>query len=273
MPTWDAGVSSLYGSAHIIRLSASENINAGENYSTVTWSLTLIQTNTVNTWYLDAATTWYVNIGGYEYSGLFAYDFRSYDSLLLAATTTGALYHNANGELGITVRAYVSGGGSIQSGDTGNNGWTLTNFDRKPAAPSSVTPTLNADRTITVTSNAVSSPASTAQYFIRWSQSTNGGASWGAWSSYEALGSSRSKTYAVNALAPGNTYRWGMYASNSDGSSAETISTNLFYPSSGKRFDGSNWAQMLTAKRYNGSAWIDLSTAKRYDGSNWVNLG
>jgi hypothetical protein len=182
--------------------------------------------------------------------------------------------HNANGErgaVGVSVSFRVDGTTLHQSSaDAGTQ--PALNYDRKPAAPTTVTPVLNADRSITVTSNSVSSPASTAQYHISWSQSSNGGSTWGAWSSYEALGSSRTKTYIINALSPGYTYRWRMYASNTDGSSAATNSANLFYPSSGKIYSTS-WNQMSTAKRYTGSAWVDLSTAKRYDGSNWVNLG
>lgn len=153
----------------------------------------------------------------------------------------------------------------------------LPNYDRRPAAPSSVTPVLNADRSITVTSNAVSSPASTAQYYIQWAQSTNGGSTYGSWSTEEALGATRFKTYAINVLAPGNTYKWRMRASNNDttvngGYSAYTESAALFYPSSGKRFDGSTFQQMNTAKRFDGSGWVDLSTAKRFDGTSWITL-
>jgi hypothetical protein len=182
--------------------------------------------------------------------------------------------HDANGyrgDVGVSVEFWVNGT-SYHAGSAGAATQGAVDYDRKPDAPSSVSPVLNADRTMTITSNAVTSYASTAQYYIGWSQSSDGGGTWGAWSSYEALAATRTKTYAVNALSPGYTYRWRMYASNSDGSSAATTSGNLFYPSSGKRTDGTTWSQMLTAKRYDGSSWVDISTAKRYDGSNWVNL-
>jgi hypothetical protein len=179
--------------------------------------------------------------------------------------------HNTNGERGavdVSVSFRVDGTTLHQSSASAGQQPAL-NYDRKPAAPTSVTSVLNADKSITVTSNAVSSPAGTATYYI--SYSTNSGSTWSA---YETIASNaRTKTYALGTLTLGLNYRFRMYASNSDGSSAAfTQTTDLFLPAGGKRYNGSSWESTLTAKRYDGSAWQTLTTAKRFDGSNWVNL-
>lgn len=254
--------------AYSLGISTSESQNAGANQSTVSVTGTLY---TGGQSYSGYSTSWSVVIGGttvasgagptalwdpgsYSFSGSYTYT------------------HNDNGERGaVGTAVYFSGGGGYSPGNLGTGGTTYgaINYDRKPAAPSTVTAVLNADRTITVTSNAVSSPAGTATYYLQ--SSSNGGSSWA--SEITISGNARTYTYAVNALAPGGTYLFRMRASNTDGYSAYTNSNSLFYPSSGKRYNGSSWAQMATAKRFDGSSWVDITTAKRYDGSNWVNLG
>ena len=79
-------------------------------------------------------------------------------------------------------------------------------------------------------------------------------------------------SYTYTNLVAGLTYTFRAYATNSTGNSAARVSSALFVPAGGKRWDGSAWNSTTTAKRWDGSAWVDLSTAKRWDGSAWVDL-
>ena len=191
--------------------------------------------------------------------------------LLLAS---GSFYqgHNSNGEATLSVSGGITLSGGARS--SGSASWALTNYDRKPAAPSTITLTLNADKSITVSSNVVSSPAGTATYYIGYSSSSDGGSTLGAWSSYTTIPSnSNSYTYAANTLTAGLTYRFRMYASNTDGSSAATTSaTNLFLPAGGKIYNGTAWVNATNAKILTGSGWQTIVTAKIFNGTSWVNL-
>ncbi len=139
----------------------------------------------------------------------------------------------------------------------------LPNYDRKPSAPSSVSATVNADKSVSVTVNGVSSPAGTATYYVAYSQ--NGGA-------YTGQQSGTGTSYTFSGLTPGSTYTFRAYATNSDGTGGTTYSSATFIPSGGKRYNGSAYVATQTAKRYDGSNFVTIVTAKRYDGSSWVNL-
>jgi hypothetical protein len=180
--------------------------------------------------------------------------------------------HDANGERGaVGTAVYFSGSGGYSPGNLGTGGTTYgaINYDRKPAAPSTVTPVLNSDKSISVTSNAVSSPAGTATYYVAYS--SNGGSTWS--SDITIGGNARTYSFAPGSLTYGLTYKFRMKASNSDGTSAyTTTTTDTFLPAGGKRFDGSTWNATGTAKRFDGTSWITLATAKRFNGTSWVDL-
>lgn len=252
--------------AQTIGVSSWQTTNEAANQSTVYVGMTLYS----NGWSFDGYTTYYgLRIGDAWSTGVGVRTLYSPNNWYIEWSRTYT--HDANGYRGdVSTEAYFDGTGPYMPDYLSAGGGTqgAINYDRKPAAPSSVSAVLNADRTITVTSNAVSSPAGTPTYYLQ--SSDNAGSSWA--SEITIGGNARTYTYAVNALAPGNTYLFRMRASNSDGYSAFTNSNSLFYPSSGKRFDGSNFVQMTTAKRFDGSAWADIATAKRFDGSNWINL-
>lgn len=186
--------------------------------------------------------------------------------------SAGRVYgHDANGYRGavdVSVEFWVSGT-SYHANSTGAGTQGALDYDRKPAAPSTVTPVLNSDKSITVTSNAVSSPAGTATYYI--SYSNNGGSTWS--SDITISGNARTYTFAAGTLTYGLNYKFRMKASNSDGTSAYTTTTSdTFLPAGGKRFDGSTWNATGTAKRFDGTSWITLATAKRFNGTSWVDL-
>lgn len=137
------------------------------------------------------------------------------------------------------------------------------NYDRKPTTPSSVSVVVNANKTMTVTVNGVSSPAGTATYYVAYSK--NGGA-------YEGQQSGTSNVYTFSSLQPGASYVFRAYATNSDGTGGTQYSASTFLPSGGKIWNGTAWVPSVTAKIYNGSAWVPIVTAKMYNGTTWVNL-
>ena len=260
-----------------LSLGTSESQNAGSNQSTV--SATLYLNWDGGSAYANYTQEWYINIGGNQTGGSAPSSANWNGSSWVSLTGSVAIgshsvtfTHDANGYRGaVGTSASFDGDGGYAPGDISTTGTTYgaVDYDRKPSAPTSVTSTLNSDKSITVTSNSVSSPAGTATYYV--SYSSDGGSTW---SSYTTIPSNaRTYTYALGSLTLGLNYRFRMYASNSDGSSAAfTQTSDVFLPAGGKIYDGSSWGPTLTAKRYTGSAWQTLTTAKRYDGSSWINL-
>lgn len=182
------------------------------------------------------------------------------------ASGTVTLGHNSNGYLGNVGGSFHlngSGGYAPPSLDTSGSCGT-TDFDYKPTAPTSVTPTVNVDKTISVAIAGVVSKAGTPTYYSAYSM--NGGA-------YTGLQSSASSTIVFTGLTPGQNYNFSGYASNSDGTGNATYSSpSVFLPSGGKRYNGTAFVSTTTAKRYDGTTWQTITTAKRYDGTSWVNL-
>jgi hypothetical protein len=260
-----------------IRIATSESQNPGANQSTVAATLYLTWNNRDS--YAGFNFNCSINIGGNVRQIPMPTSF-------FASTQTGEVAvnshtvtfnHNPNGERGaVGTSGNIAGPGGPAPGNLTATGPTYPaiNYDRKPAAPTTVTATLNVGKSITVESNEVSSPAGTPTYHVAWSSSSDGGATWGDWSAYTAIsGNARSFTFTFGTLPPGVTYRFRMFASNSDGNSAATVSGNtVFLPAGGKRWDGSAWQVTTTAKRWTGSTWTDIQTAKRWSGSAWVDL-
>lgn len=179
--------------------------------------------------------------------------------------------HDANGYRGaVGTAGYFGPGSNVPSLSVGGTTYGAIDYDRKPAAPTSVTSVLNADKSITVTSNAVSSPAGTATYYVGYSD--DGGSTWSAYTTIPSNG--REYVYTLGSLPMGKNYRFRMYASNSDGSSAVFAqTTDTFLPAGGRIYTATGWTPAMTAKRFDGTDWVTLTTAKRYDGTNWVQLG
>lgn len=252
-------------------ISSWQTTNEAGNQSTVYCTLTLYSGGNS---YSGYNTSWGMSIGGAGFGDAGPTSLSNGGSW--STTQSYTFTHDANGYRG-AVNCYVSfngsGGWSPPYMEAGPSSQGAIDYDRKPAAPSSVTTTVNSDKSITVTSNAVSSPAGTATYYISWSSSSDN-SSWGSWSSYTTIGSNaRAYTYAAGSLTPGQYYRFRMYASNSDGSSAAFSQTSgAFLPAGAKRFDGSSWATGSITKRFDGSSWVSCTTAKRFNGTDWINL-
>lgn len=259
--------------AYWLSIATSEGYNAANNTSTVYVDLYLNSNNGTSWW--GTTVSGYINIGGNtsgfsRTSGGSASG--SWSALIHSYSVT--FTHDANGYRGaVGTAGYFGPGSNVPSLSVGGTTYGAVDYDRKPAAPTAVGTVVNADKSVTVTSNAVSSPAGAATYYVSYSSSVDN-STWSAWSSYTTIPSnSRSYTYSVGSLTFGLYYKFRMYASNSDGSSAAfEQTTGTLLPAGGKRYDGSAWATSTTAKRFDGSNWVQITTAKKYDGSNWVNL-
>jgi hypothetical protein len=156
MAQWDSGNLSTTGYGYFyIRLYATENPNQGGNYSTVSWSLYLYGNNNSFHANYPHISSYYVNIGGYEYGDSVTYDFAGAGgAVYLGGTTTGAISHNADGSKSISVYASFSGADGYPLGD-GNTGWQgmgLTDFPMPPYATSTptYTPRVSGNNSVTI---------------------------------------------------------------------------------------------------------------------------
>lgn len=272
--TYAGGVPVNYGTCTLY-LDIYETTDEANNRSLIRGVLTLAHSGSGSP-FNSNASSWSMNLGGNVFSGSGGYNLPG-DSSMTLLDNSVYIGHNANGSGSVSVSGSFSGNGGFPIGSGSASGtYTMVDFDRKPAAPTTVSIALNADKSITVTSNAVSSPAGTATYYISSRSSSNGGSTWGSWSSYTTIPSNaRTYTYSAGSLTYGLTYQFRMYASNSDGSSAATTSNSpstVFLPAGGKRFDGSTWNPTGTAKRFDGTNWNTLTVAKRFNGTSWVDM-
>ena len=188
-------------------------------------------------------------------------------SVTLASGTLDISHNLTGGIASVTFAASYSNShvGTLSDDDYVGD---LQQYSRIPATPSSVSGTVNANKTITVNVAAITdpggNPAITTTYNAQYSVDGGG---------YTATQSSTGTAFTFSGLTPGKTYTFRAYTNNDAGQSASfAYSSPVFLPSGGKRFDGSSYISTQTAKRFDGSAWQTIVTAKRYDGSSWVNL-
>lgn len=106
---------------------------------------------------------------------------------------------------------------------------------------------------------------SSTTYGIRYSD--NGGSTWSATINV-GLGTS----YTLSGLAPGKSYVFMVFLSNSRGSSQSRQSASLFVPAGGQRWTGTSEVPVGAAVRWDGSAEVALETAVRWDGTQEVPL-
>lgn len=212
MAQWSAGVGSNYNT-YTLYLNATENTNAGGNYSTVSWSLVLVKSGGGYSYSLDATSYWYVYIGGYAYDGYLGYDFRNTSSITLASGTTGAIGHNADGSKAISVRGYFSGAGGspLADGDTGWPTWGLTDFVRTPAAPGAPSLSRGGDGTSVTITSQVADQVGTAITDYNWRWSTDNS----SWSGAVGMGTGRVSYHT--GLSSTQDYYYQTRAYNSDG--------------------------------------------------------
>lgn len=213
-----------------------DNVNHGQEWGVLSYT-------DVRTWAMTANSAYtYVNQDAWVY----------HDGVGWGAARTYAGF-NAKGPYGT---------GALQD----DTGWVvLQNFDFTPAAPSSISVTVNSDKTVSVSCGTAATQLPPT-YYVQ--MSINGGA-YGATRTM----SGQAYTYtAADGVATGSSYSFRVYASNQDGTSGYTTSSSYFVTSGGKRFNGSTWQNATIASRFDGSTWQPLTIARRYNGSSWIDL-
>lgn len=221
--------------------------------------------------------SWSASVPGIgSWGGSFNYNFNAGQNYALLDTAF-VLGHAANGSASVTGFASFDGDndpvGDASTSLTLSSPGTLTDFDFTAGVPATLTATYIAGTGTKLDWTASVSFKSPVTYYTSWRSSTNGGASYGAWS---AETSTTALTYTYTGLTPGLTYQFRVRAYNGfDNYSGFRESNTVFLTAGGKRFLTPNW--ILTAaqaKRWTGTAWTTLTIAKRYDQatSSWVNL-
>lgn len=252
---------------YYLGISTSQGTNEGANQSTVYVTGTISTDQYTSYWGLSAS--WGISIGGNGYGGAGTSTLNKSSSWSFSAQHT--FTHDANGYRGAvgTSCSYSIGSPVNYNNSVGGTTYGAIDYDRKPATPTSLVATLNANKTVTVVSNAVSSPAGTATYRLEWAASTDNGATWSAYGN-ETTSTSTSQTLT---LTFGRLYKFRIRVSNSDGYSAYyTPTQTLFVPAGGKIWTGTAWVNATTSQRWTGTTWVTITTAKRFDGTNWVDL-
>lgn len=214
--------------------------------------------NTVNINVNGNGGSW--NIGTQSYSGAGA-------RLVVSGFDTW-VGHDTNGYLGsIGFSASASTGGWGSAGANGGLGG-FTDYDRKPSNPGSCTAFLNSDKSITVNAGSVSSPAGTPTFYVQYASSTDGGATYGAWTAQNTMSS---QAFTYNALTFGRHYKFRVWATNSDGTSGFTESTALFIPVGVKAKINNVFINSTSLKAKENGVMVDKRTLKVKTASGWVN--
>lgn len=164
------------------------------------------------------------------------------------------------GSCGYSVNSSASYGGSAGSG-TGYAG--MTNFDFTPTAPTTVTATMNPDKSVTVTTHGSTAIwGGVHEYQIEVTTANQQ-----AWS-----GDIRSGTAITwSGLQPGATYGFRARARSNEGWGPWAESTPVFVPSGGRRWDGNGFIPTQIFKRFDGNGFVTCQTVKRWDGNGWQN--
>ena len=218
--------------------------------------------NTVNITINGQTGSW--NIGTQSYSGS--------GPRLVVGGYDITIPHNADGSasIGFSGSASTGGWGSASASGTLSSPSEITDFDFSAGAPSSVTATFTAGVGINVTWGASTSYKTPVTYYISYASSSNGGSTFGSWSSEVTT---TNLSYLYSSLTAGLTYKFRVRAYNGyDSYSGYTeTAAPVFLASGGKRYTTSNtWVQNTTDKRWNGSAWVNKTINRRYNGTAWV---
>ena len=237
----------------------------GDNQTTVYCTITLVSNGWSYSGYSCSHRVW---IGGQNYDGGGPNELWNPNSW--STTYSRTFNHDANGYRGdVGCSAEFWGAGPYVPGylSAGAATQPAVDFDRRPAQPAWCGNTLEANKTLTASWNAVSSPAGTPTYYVQYA-SAAAGAGYGGWSGeYSTTGTS----YNFN-LPRAATHKFRVRAANSDGGTGYTESGGVYVPSGGKIFNGSSFVLTSFARKFNGSSWVDLQIARRFNGSSWVDI-
>lgn len=204
------------------------------------------------------ATTYYVDysINGAAYIGVQSSTGTSFS---LSGMTKGATY---------TFRTYARNSDSVSGVFEKGYAYSTVVVPNVPSAPSSCTAGAAAGREVTVTAgDAINNGATITGYYAQ--QSPDNGVTWqNAAGTLNGSDLMTSQSITYSGLTGGATYKFRVFAANEMGSGATTISSSVFVPSGGKRYDPitEEFINASKANRRNvaNTAWVALSTTKKY---------
>lgn len=142
-----------------------------------------------------------------------------------------------------------------------------------PGTPGPISATTPAGRSVTVSTGTASDGGATIDAYYAQASADNG-TTWGT-ATAMTYNSGTGKYDAVfTGLSGGATYAFRVYAHNEMGNGSTASVSNIFIPSGGKKYDGSNFVNASTASRRNESntAWVGLTITKKYVDGSWVDL-
>lgn len=157
-------------SQYSLRLIVTEGtIDVPNNRSIANYQLTIQETSENGSW-TNGSMTWAQNIGGNTLSGSRSYDFRNYDSLLLASGSYW-IPHNSDGSKSISISASVGGGTTIGSASV--SGTLVMDTIPRASTPSFSPTSPDAGDSVTIATNRAST-----SFTHDISYSVNGGTSY-----------------------------------------------------------------------------------------------
>lgn len=180
--------------------------------------------------------------------------------------------HNAagqRGDVGVSVSFYVDGT-TLHRGSATAATQPGLDYTRLPTQPAAVTAAKVGSSIVVSCSDGSSySGLPITGYYVSYRSSSNGGGTWGSWSSNSTMSGNQ---YTYTSLTPGLTYQFRVYVTNSEGSSGYAESATLFLTAGGKYYNGTNFALAQNLKVWNDSAWVSLAGSKYYNGSAFTSL-
>lgn len=274
--TYSTGLYVNFGSAALY-LDVYETVDTANNVSHIRCILTLAHSGSGSP-FNNSGSSASVTVGGVligTWSG--GYNLPGNSSVTLIDATRYNVPHNPDGTGSVGVSGTFNGQGNFPIGSgTASGTYTMFNIDRSAGRPASCVATVSGG-VFTVDIGAATSFINPFNYYVSYASSSNGGVSYGSWSSETIVASTTSPLRATySGLTPGLTYKFRVRAYNGvDSYSDYRESAPVFLVAGGKRFDAgaNNWALTASsAKRWSGSSWVNLTTLKRFDGTDWVNL-
>lgn len=247
-------------------ISTSQGTDAGNNTSTVYVSAA-VYTDSYTSYY-GMGSSWSINIGGAVGSGGGPSSMAKSSSFGFSWAYT--FTHNANGyREAVGTAAYFSVPGYPYNGGVGGTTYGAIDYDRKPGAPASATATLNSDKSITVVAGGASSPAGAATYYVQYASSSDNGATWTAFGGQQTMSG---QSFTWTTLLPGLTYKFRVWATNSDGTGPSIESNSLLLPSGFKIKTEGGLVHARTVKiKDTDGVWKNVRTFKIKTASGWVN--
>jgi len=202
------GVANL-GAAQLILNINETGVSATGNYSSVAWSF-YMNCGNGSSWNSNP-TSWSANISGVGYSGTYTFDFRSTNSVLIAATSLN-VGHAADGTLASSGSASTGYTGTSAIGGPGSVGANYWGSNIAPQPPTNVRIGTRATTSIQLLFAGPASGSSPATYIVQIANNSG-------FSGYTQY-SNGSGNITMSGLQPGTNYWVRVLSQNASGNSS-----------------------------------------------------